>query len=107
MRMAMISQPMRGKTEEEIIAARNEASQRLENMGYTVVDTYYNKYSVPCYANNGALYHLGQSLTEMARCDAVYFCKGWEDARGCRIEHEAAKAYDGIMCIYEEATTDD
>lgn len=107
MRMAMISQPMGGKTEEEIIAARNEASQRLENMGYTVVDTYYNKYSVPCYANNGALYHLGQSLTEMARCDAVYFCKGWEDARGCRIEHEAAKAYDGIMCIYEEATTDD
>lgn len=107
MRMAMISQPMSGKTGKEIIAARNEASQRLENMGYTVVDTYYNKYSVPCYANNGALYHLGQSLTEMARCDAVYFCKGWENARGCRIEHEAAKAYDGIMCIYEEVTTHD
>lgn len=106
MRMAMISQPMSGKTEEEIIAARNEASQRLENMGYTVVDTYYNKYSVPCYANNGALYHLGQSLTEMARCDAVYFCRGWEDTRGCQIEHEVAKAY-GLGCFYEEATTDD
>ena len=28
------------------------------------------------------------------------FCKGWENARGCRIEHEAAKAY-GLEIIYE------
>lgn len=101
MRMAMISQPMRGKTKEEILAVRNEASRVLEDMGYEVVDTYYSKYSVPCYANNGALYHLGQSLTEMARCDAVYFCRGWEDTRGCRIEHEVAEVY-GIERIYEE-----
>ena len=29
----------------------------------------------------------------MSKCNAVYFCKGWENARGCRIEHETAKAY--------------
>ena len=37
----------------------------------------------------------------MSRCNAVYFCKGWENARGCKIEHDAAVAY-GLKIIYEE-----
>jgi hypothetical protein len=28
-------------------------------------------------------------------------CKGWGNARGCKIEHEVAKAY-GVDIIYEE-----
>ena len=30
-----------------------------------------------------------------------FFCKGWESARGCKIEHEAAVAY-GLDIIEEE-----
>ena len=37
----------------------------------------------------------------MSLCHAAYFCKGWEKARGCRIEHEAATAY-GLTILYEE-----
>ena len=44
---------------------------------------------------------LAKSLECMSACHAVYFCRGWENARGCRIEHEAAKAY-GLTIIYEE-----
>ena len=44
---------------------------------------------------------LAKSLENMSLCHAAYFCKGWEQARGCRIEHEAAKAY-GLKIIYEE-----
>ena len=44
---------------------------------------------------------LAKSLEKMSLCDAVYFCKGWEQARGCRIEHEVAVAY-GLNVIYEE-----
>lgn len=29
------------------------------------------------------------------------FCKGWENARGCRIEHDAAVAY-GLEVLYED-----
>mgnify|MGYP004482326911 FL=1 len=36
----------------------------------------------------------------MSRCDSVYFAEGWEAARGCRIEHEAAVAY-GLEVLYE------
>lgn len=101
MRVAMISQPMRDKTEEEIRAVRDEARQKLEGMGYAVINTYYSKHIMRCYSGNVALYCLGQSLMDMACCEAVYFCRGWEDARGCRIEHEAAKGY-GLKCFYEE-----
>ena len=37
----------------------------------------------------------------MSKCHAAYFCKGWENARGCRIEHDAAIAY-GLKIIYED-----
>ena len=44
---------------------------------------------------------LAKSLENMSLCHAAYFCKGWENARGCKIEHEAAVAY-GLDIIYEE-----
>ena len=43
---------------------------------------------------------LAKSFENMSLCHAVYFCKGWESARGCKIEHEVAKAY-GMTIIYE------
>lgn len=44
---------------------------------------------------------LAKSLENMSLCHAAYFCKGWEQARGCCIEHEAAVAY-GLTVLYEE-----
>jgi hypothetical protein len=104
---AMLSQPMAGKTDEEIIATREKAIQVLESKGYELVNTlftdeWYNKENME---KRGVvqipLCFLAKSLDHMSLCDAVYFCKGWENARGCRIEHEAAKAY-GLEIIYEE-----
>lgn len=104
---AMLSQPMAGKTDEEIIATREKAIKVLESKGYELVNTlftdeWYNKESME---KRGVvqipLCFLAKSLDHMSLCHAVYFCKGWENARGCRIEHEAAKAY-GLKIIYEE-----
>lgn len=36
---------------------------------------------------------LAGAIESLAECDAVYFCKGWRDARGCRAEFHVAKAY--------------
>ena len=47
------------------------------------------------------LCYLAKSLENMSLCHAAYFCKGWEDARGCRIEHDAAVAY-GLEVLYED-----
>jgi hypothetical protein len=44
---------------------------------------------------------LAKSLEKMAHCNTVYFAKGWENARGCKIEHEVALQY-GLNIFYEE-----
>lgn len=41
------------------------------------------------------LCYLAKSLENMSLCNTAYFVKGWEDARGCRIEHEAAESCGG------------
>ena len=106
-RKAMLSQPMAGKTEEEIINTRNRAVAELENRGFEIVNTLFTDewYSQQAMKQRGVvqipLCFLAKSLENMSLCHAAYFCKGWENARGCRIEHEAAKAY-GLEVIYEE-----
>lgn len=106
-RTAMLSQPMAGKTDEEIIVTRERAIQTLQGMGFQVVNTLFfdEWYSKEAMKKRGVvqipLCFLAKSLENMSLCHAAYFCKGWEKARGCRIEHEAAVAY-GLEIIYEE-----
>lgn len=107
MKKAMLSQPTGGKTEKEISETRERAVKALEEKGYEVVNTLFTgEYFKYDRMKEGGilhrpLYFLAKSLAAMSCCDAVYFCSGWVDARGCRIEHEAAKAY-GLEIIYEE-----
>ncbi len=105
-RKAMLSQPMAGRTDEEIIATREKAVKALEEMGFEVVNTFFTDewYNKENMEKRGVvqipLYFLAKSLESMSLCHAVYFCKGWKYTRGCRLEHEAAKAY-GVQLIYE------
>ena len=104
---AMLSQPMAGKSDQEIIATREHAIHALKSKGYEIVNTLFTDewYSDDSMKKRGVvqilLCFLAKSLENMSLCHAAYFCKGWENARGCRIEHEAAKAY-GLTIIYEE-----
>lgn len=108
MKKAMISQPMRGKTTQEILETRNNAIEVLKEKGYDVVHTFFandewfNDFTL---SSSGVVHiplcFLAKSLESMSLCHAVYFCKGWEDTRGCVLEHETAKAY-GLEIMYEE-----
>ena len=106
MMKAMLSQPMAGKTEEEITATRDRAIAALEGMGYEIINTRFTDewYSKESMEKRGVvnipLCFMAKSLEHMSLCHVAYFCKGWENARGCRIEHEAAKAY-GLEILYE------
>lgn len=107
MQKAMLSQPMAGKTEVEIIETRNRAIEALKREGYEIVNTLFTDewYSKESMKARGVvqipLCFLAKSLENMSLCHAAYFCKGWENARGCKIEHDAAKAY-GLRIIYED-----
>lgn len=104
---AMLSQPMAGKSDQEIAETRERAIIFLEAQGYEVVNTLFTDewYAPDAMKERGVenipLCFLAKSLENMSKCHVAYFCKGWEQARGCRIEHEAAKAY-GMKILYEE-----
>lgn len=107
MMKAMLSQPMAGKSEEEIKTTREKAIEVLKDKEYEVVNTLFTDewYSSDKMKERGVvqipLCFLAKSLENMSLCHAAYFCKGWEQARGCRIEHDAAVAY-GLTILYEE-----
>ena len=107
MKKAMLSQPMASKTEKEIVETRERAIAALKERGYEIVNTLFTDewYSDEAMKERGVvqipLCFLAKSLENMSLCHAAYFCAGWENARGCRIEHEAAKAY-GLEVLYEE-----
>lgn len=87
----MISQPMKGKTERKIRAERAKLVKKLEEEGHEVVDTVFAE--TPDEAADAPVYFLAKSIEAMSKVDGVVFMQGWEDARGCKVEHLIATAY--------------
>lgn len=97
MKKLFISQPMRGKTNEEILAVRQmaiESAERHLGEKVEVIDSFFQ--NAP--ADAKPLWFLGKSLELLSVADVAYFAKGWEEARGCRIENTCAIEY-GIDVI--------
>lgn len=97
MKKLFISQPMQGKSKEEILAERKVAiCQAKEAVGdeVEIIDSYFE--NAP--ACNRPLWFLGESLKLLATADIAYFAAGWEGARGCKIEHNCAEEY-GVRII--------
>lgn len=61
----------------------------LSRQGYEVVSPF------DIYSGENAVYedHICNDLREMLKCDAIFFCKGWQDSLGCKIEHDTARNY--------------
>lgn len=100
MKKLFISQPMRGKTNEEILAVRAKAIESAErNLGekVEVIDSFFRDAPVDA----KPLWYLGKSLELLAEADVAYFAEGWENARGCRIENTCAVEY-GIELVIED-----
>lgn len=87
----MISQPMRGKTNEEIRLEREILIEQLESKGYVVIDTIISE-EAPKDINE-AIFYLSKSIEFIGKVDGVVFMTGWENARGCKIEYQVAKNY--------------
>ena len=104
MKKLFISQPMRGKTDEEILATRElaiESAKRIVGEDVEVIDSFFQ--NVP--ADAKPLWYLGKSLELLATADVAYFAAGWELARGCKIENLCAIEY-GITVIEDYGQTE-
>ena len=92
MKKLFISQPMRGKTDEEILAVREKAIKSAEEMigePVEVIDSFFQ--SAP--ADARPLWFLGKSLELLSIADVAYFAEGWNEFRDCKIEHICAVEY--------------
>lgn len=97
MKRLFISQPMRGKSDDEILAERSDAIQAAkEALGeeVEVIESFFQ--GAP--ADARPLWFLGKSLELLSTADIAYFAPGWSEARGCRMERACAEAY-GIPFI--------
>ena len=87
----MISQPMRGKTTEQIQAERKQLVEELEKQGHEVIDTIFAE-ETPKDCDT-ALFYLSKSIEAIGKVDGIVFMPGWEEARGCKIEYDVASNY--------------
>lgn len=106
MTKVFISVPMKGRSEEDIKSdierAKGILRSAIDNVEFA--DSFYKDdvESRVCDAKkHPGLAYLGRSLKDMADCDIVFFCNGWEHARGCWLEKRAARSY-GLLSICED-----
>lgn len=101
MKKLFISQPSSEMTDDELREVRNKAKKCAEGkLGEPVeaLGTFYWKEPVENVSED--LFFLGNAISILSQADIAYFCKGWEEVRGCRIEHTCAVEY-GVEVIEE------
>lgn len=92
MKKLFISQPMNGKSDEQILKEREEAVREVQRVcgeEVELIDSFFQ--SAP--ADARPLWFLGKSLELLSAADVAYFAPGWKDARGCKIEYLCAVEY--------------
>ena len=108
-----ISQPMSGKSEEEILATRQKEIDKIHqlfdadgveiNIIASYIDDATRKHFKEHVSDdiNWDIFWLSQSLERLAMADMIWLCDGWEYSKGCNVELECAMQY-GISIVYPE-----
>ena len=108
-----ISQPMTGKSEEEILATRQKEIDKIHQLfdadgeQVNIIDSYIDDATRNEFqgrmgdAINWDIYWLSQSLQKLALADTIWLCEGWEYSKGCNVELECAISY-GLDIVYPE-----
>lgn len=100
MKKIFISQPMKDKTDEQILKERERAvlvvKEKFNGEDVEIIDSFFQ--SAPHDAK--PLWFLGKSLELLSTADVAYFIGEWKNYRGCKIENTCAKEY-GVETIEE------
>lgn len=101
-----ISQPFAGRTEREVAHTADDVRETVEHLyrkNYDkdfIVDRIDTWRDIP-----SKLQGWGEDLKMMDDADVVVFYGGWQHARGCQIEHMAAR-YAGKPVLYAQYKDD-
>ena len=92
-----LSQPMNGKTDEQIRTERKNIEVYLRYLfkkDIEIIDTV-----LDLEEGTHPLVYLGKSIELMADADIVCFMEGWDKSRGCLVEYATAVNY-GLKRYY-------
>ena len=94
-----LSHPMSGKTLEEVKKDREKyIKQIIEKTNDNTIFVHDNiQEDLP--EGTRPIVYIANDIKMLTETDAVYFAPGWENSRGCKVEHMVAKEY-GIPCYY-------
>ena len=89
-----ISQPMTGRTVEDIKRERAEVMKEVKDRYPNCIIEEINSFNKDVLNDGDPITELGKCISLMSKADLVIFCKGWSKSRGCMVEHECADQYD-------------
>lgn len=81
-----ISGPITGRVEKEYKSDFNSTELWLTGLGYDVV----NPISDGVIEGWGWSDYMRRDIKQLCSCDYIYFIKGWENSKGCCLEHDIA-----------------
>lgn len=95
-----ISIPISGHDPEEQRAKAERFAKDIDAIGHDPI----NPFDAPAPPEHfddkeRYAYFMGFDIADILRSDAAYFSRGWEQSKGCRLEHAAAEIY-GLKIFY-------
>lgn len=86
-----ISQPMRGKSTEQIKEEREAVIDTLKEQygSIEILESVFDDFNETTHP----LKFLSRAINTLADADVAVFMNGWKEARGCKMEHECAMNY--------------
>ena len=88
-----ISQPIAGYGNNVIEEVRKNICRLFSIKNEDLIDNFNKTIPSGISIKNDRVWCLGDSIRLMAMADLVIFAPGWEDARGCCIEHKLCEEY--------------
>lgn len=90
-----ISQPMKGKSDEVVLAERKLIIERIKKLygeDVEIIDSFFDDFK-DSDSKRPEVVYLAKAIEVLAEADLAFFSTGWTRTKGCRIEYDVARAY--------------
>ena len=75
---------------QQILAA--QTAEKIRTLGHEPVNPFETPLAPPEWPEQQKYaYYMGRDIEKLLLCDAVFFCKGWHESKGCLVESYIAE----------------
>lgn len=69
-------------------------AEQIRDLGHEPVNPFETPLAPPEWSERQKYaYYMGRDIEKLLLCDAVYFCEGWHESKGCLVESYIAETY--------------